>query len=97
MGWLDVEDRLNRAVLARLGETVLIDGQAYQGDYCSPSTMVSVGEFGAVAQVPQIVMPSADVPSQPVGRLAAARGTTYRIADARPDGRGMTVLLLENL
>ena len=77
------------------GESVVVDGQARQAEFHEPHEAVEVGEFSAVAAVPRIVMQSHLVPPAPVGKPVAVRYRNYRIADARPDGRGLTVLLLE--
>lgn len=95
VNWSALESKLNTAALAVFGESVTIDGAIRQGDFCEPHEEIGMGDASAVAAVPRIVMLSAEVPAAPVGKSAAARGRDFLIADARPDGRGLTVLYLE--
>lgn len=93
--WAALESRVNAAALAVFGESVTVGGASVQGDFCEPHEEVLIGDNSAVSAVPRIVLQSALVPSQPVGKPATARGRSFTVADARPDGRGLTVLYLE--
>lgn len=55
----------------------------------------TAGEIGGSSSGPAVSLLSSDVPSSPVGRRVTVRGVTYAIAEARPDGAGVTVLILE--
>ncbi|CAN7409862.1 hypothetical protein LJR074_002594 [Acidovorax sp. LjRoot74] len=69
---------------------VIFDAAAVQG---------SVGPLGMVSAMPAITLPSAQVPASPVGVIVVVTvdGATvsYVVADAQPDGTGITRLLLE--
>lgn len=93
--WPALETRLNARALQVFGESVVVDGQAHQAEFHEPHEAIDMGEFSAVAAVPRIVMQSHLVPPAPVGKPVSVRFRNYRVADARPDGRGLTVLQLE--
>lgn len=93
--WAALESRVNSAALAVFGESVTVDGIDLTGDFHEPHEEVQLGEVSAVSGVPRIVMLSTLVPEAPVGLPVTARGRYFTIADARPDGRGLTVLMLE--
>ena len=54
-----------------------------------------VGALGMASSQPALALPSAQVPPNPVGRRVVVDGQAYLIAEARPDGTGQTLLLLE--
>lgn len=91
----DLLPTVNATVLAQLGEPLTVDGQAVQGDFAQPWEQGFLGGVAAASSQPQAVLADADVPADPVGKTLTARGQDYTIADSRPDGYGMTVLLLE--
>ncbi|MFN7155080.1 MAG: hypothetical protein ACK4OE_15455 [Acidovorax sp.] len=59
----------------------------------------SVGPLGMVNTLPAITLPSAQVPANPVDTSVEVSvngvATAYLVADAQPDGTGITRLLLE--
>lgn len=59
----------------------------------------SVGAFGMATSQPAITLPSAQVPANPVGVSVVVTvdgsAVPYVVADAQPDGTGITRLLLE--
>ncbi len=93
--WSTLEARTNTAALAVFGEGVTVDGVARTADFCEPSQEVDLGDVGAVARVPQLVMLTSQVPATPVGKPVTARSRSFRIADVRDDGRGLSTLMLE--
>ena len=95
MSWSALEARLNAAALAVFGEAVSVDGTDVVADFHEPDEEVRFGDVSAIARVPRLVLLSADVPEQPVGKPVEARSRTFTIADARHDGRGMAILELE--
>jgi len=96
MTFLDTQiARVNTAVLARLGEPVTVNGQSVTGDFAQPWQQGFLEGVSASASQPQVVLADEDVPANPVGLSVVARGGTYTIAEARPDGYGLTTLLLE--
>lgn len=95
MSWAALEARTNTAALAVFGEAVSVDGVDIVADFHEPDEEVRFGDVSAVARVPRLVLLSADVPAQPVGKTVEARDRNFTIADARHDGRGMAILELE--
>lgn len=59
----------------------------------------SVGAFGMTTSQPAITLPSAQVPANPVGVSVVVTvdgsAVPYVVAEAQPDGTGITRLLLE--
>ena len=94
-----LEARLNQAAmkklanaLARIGGVdvpVIFDAEYRQG---------SVGPVGMGASDPQMVISSADVPSEFVGADITVNGKPWRVVDRHPDGQldaGLTLIILE--
>lgn len=97
MDWTALQTRTNAACLAAFGESVLLNGVTVQADYCEPSDEVYLQGVSAVANATQVVVASEWVPAHPVGKTVVARGRIFTVADARPDGRGLTTLMLEGV
>lgn len=49
---------------------------------------------GVAAFAPVLTLASADVPASPAGALVVVGGVTYKVAEAMPDGTGVTRLRL---
>ena len=97
MDWIALQTRTNAAALAAFGEAITLDGVTLQGDFCEPSDQVFLEGVSAVSNQPQIVVMSSSVPANPVGKLVVARSRNFTVGDTRPDGRGMTALMLETV
>ena len=96
MDWSALQSRTNAACLAAYGDaTIVLDGVVVTGDFCEPSDQVYLDGVSAMATRPQVVVMDADVPAAPVGKACTIGAATWLVADARPDGHGMTVLYLE--
>ena len=95
MDWTALQTRTNAAALAAFGGDVVLDGLPVRGDFHEPADQVFLDGVSAVATRPQVVVLDADVPDAPVGKRCTANGQQWLVADARPDGCGMTVLMLE--
>ena len=101
MDWTALQARTNAACLSAFGDaTIVLDGVVVTGDFCEPSDQVYLDGVSAMATRPQVVVMDGDVPAEPVGKpcIAGPLGqspTAWLVADARPDGHGMTVLYLE--
>lgn len=65
------------------------------GIFTDPYAMGSVGGLGMATVRPTFALASSDVPADPVGLQLVVGGVSYGIADAQPDGSGVTTLLLE--
>lgn len=91
MSWAALQSRLNTTALSRMGESLLLDGVAVQGDYVRPFSERGMASTTA----PQAVVQDADVPANPVGMPVVADGTNFRVVEANPDGYGFTTLILQ--
>lgn len=92
-----LEARVNNAVFARLANAeVSIDGgSAIGGIFDDGYAPGAVGQLGMGSSRPSVVVPSAQVPAQPVGLAITVNGVAYLVAAAEPDGVGSTCLVLE--
>lgn len=97
MDWTALQSRTNTAALAAFGEAITLNGALVRGDFCEPSDQVYLDGVSAVANMPQVIVASGNVPASPVGKTVVARSRSFIVGDARPDGRGMTTLLLETV
>jgi hypothetical protein len=88
-------EAVNTAALDTFGEPVTVDGTSVTGDFAQPWEQGFLGGVSAAASGPQLVLVDDDVPADPVGKTVTARGLNFTIAEARPDGYGLTLLLLE--
>lgn len=90
-----VNDRagVSRATLATLGESVTVDGRLVRGVVARRSLIEDAGE-GQV-EIDRVIVSVADADAAEVGAEVTARGRTYRIHEPMPNGRGLTLLVLE--
>lgn len=90
-----VNDRcgVSRAALATLGEQVIVDGRTVRGVVARRAMVEDAGE-GKV-EIDRVIVSVADADAAEVGAEVIARGRTYRIHEPLPNGRGLTLLVLE--
>lgn len=81
--------------LADFGELVTLDGVSVTAIVDLDYAVSGVGPHGMSSAAPALTLPTASVPATPVGKAVVARGVNYTVAEDRPDGTGMSVLLLE--
>ena len=93
--WPALQQRTNTAALAAFGASIVLDGLPVLGDFHAPGDQVFLDGVSAMATRPQVTVLSTDVPDAPVGLRCMANAQQWRVADARPDGNGLTVLILE--
>lgn len=74
---------------------VTLDGVAVTGIFEAPWQLGAVGDAGMMASAPAIRLPTASVPASPVGKNLVHGAVTYTVAEHRPDGTGVSLLLLE--
>ena len=92
---------LNSSIVAVFAEPIVItsgsDTVTTRGIFDSRHFEVqgSEGEVGISEFVTTIAIDLAEAGPVAVGDTVEARGTSYRVADLRPDGQGMVVLDLE--
>lgn len=96
MSIADAFTRLHTTVLARLGEPVSLNAVVVQAAFYDPYAQMDLGGVAAASSAPQIALSSADVPANPVGMVVVSRGQNFRVVESKPDGFGLTLLLLES-
>jgi hypothetical protein len=55
----------------------------------------TVGPYGMASTEPSIILPTAQVPANPVGATVVVNSVTYLVATHEPDGTGVSRMLLE--
>lgn len=75
--------------------SVTLAGATVQAIYDAGYETGSVGSAGMAAAQPMLTLITADVPSDPVGATAVVGGRAFTVAEHRPDGTGVSVLMLE--
>lgn len=85
---------LNAAVVGTFGETIQIDGIPVPAIYDSRHYADETGEAGGSDLITTVSVYSTDYPAD--AAVLVARGKTYLSWEARPDGQGMTVIVLEH-
>jgi hypothetical protein len=88
---------LNNAVLRTFGDRlpITIDGVPFDAIYDSRHYEAEDGEAGSSDLITSISVRSEDLPDVSDATIIVARGVSYRAWDKRPDGEGMTTLILE--
>ena len=92
---------LNNAVIDTFGETeglpVTIDGVPVTAIYDSRHFADETGEVGRADLITTVTVKSGQLPPLTKDSVVVARGVSYRVWEPRPDGQGMTTLVLERL
>ncbi len=95
MSFAALQARVNATALKRLGEDVLLDGITVRGDFAAPYAQAYMDGVSAEASAPQVTLASAHVPAGVHGKAVVARGTSYTVVSHKPDGFGLSTLILE--
>lgn len=95
-----IETRVNRRVIDRLSNVAaVIGGTQVYGVFEMPFELGSVGLAGMATSQPELLVAATDLPAavrqDPAGEPIEVAGRNYRVAESRPDGTGITRLLLE--
>ena len=77
-------------------QTATVGGASVAVIFDNASSLGSVGPYGMASTQPSITLPTAQVPSTPVGTTVVVGATTYLVAAHEPDGTGISRLLLES-
>jgi len=80
---------------ADFAQTVTLDGASVSAIFDNDYELAEIGSVGMSASGPALTLATADVPADPVGASAVVGSTSYIVAEHRPDGLGVSVLLLE--
>lgn len=79
--------------------TATLNGEPVTGIFDNGYALAAVGSYGMASSTPSYMLPSAQVPANPVGMPMAVDpdGTDarYTVTASEPDGTGITRLLLE--
>lgn len=90
------QDRLNAAVFRHLSDTAgQLDGADVEGIFEDPSVIVGIGYVGLQDTRPTFTLPGESVDDDVEGKLLVIGARTWRVAEHRPDGAGVSVLVLE--
>jgi len=95
MSFAALQSRVNATALKRLGEDVLLDGVTVRADFAEPYAQGYMDGVSAEAMAPQITLESTSVPASVSGKAVVARGTNYTVVGHKPDGFGLSTLVLE--
>lgn len=95
MSFAALQSRVNATALNRLGVDVLLDGVTVRADFAVPYAQGYLEGVSAEARAPQITLQSTDVPAAVDGKTVVAGGTNYTVVGHKPDGFGLSTLLLE--
>lgn len=95
--WQALQARTNAMAIQVFGGAVTLGGQPVTADFLEPSDEAHLEGVQAMTTNPQLLIVSADVPASPVGKLVQASGRNWTVAEAHPDGYGLTRLVLERV
>lgn len=70
-------------------------GVAVRGIFDKAYQFDNAGGAGFASSQPAITLPSAGLPADPVGLTLLISGVSYTVVEHRPDGTGVSILLLE--
>jgi len=73
-----------------------LGGVAVQVIFDNDYAAAAVGMVGMATSGPICYAPSANVGADPVGQPLVINGVTYTVAEHRPDGHGVSALVLEH-
>lgn len=89
------EDLAPFFAVADFATACTVNGAAVQAIFDNGYAQGQVGIMGAASTQPTLTLPTASVPSSPVGKTAVVNSITYTVAAHEPDGTGVSTLLLE--
>jgi hypothetical protein len=102
MTWQQLQEHTNAACMAvfgsaleALGTQAVLGLVNVEGDFLEPSDQVYLEGASAISNTPQFIMLSSAVPVSVVGLSLSVAGRNFTVGQAKPDGLGLTILLLE--
>lgn len=99
MTWAQAQQAANTAVLAVFADPaldILVDGELVSPAVFENAYDVgTVGGFGMASTHPAVTLRSESVRDNLVGKSVYVGTVHYKVTEAKPDGLGLTVLLLE--
>jgi len=87
----DTDEHAQTAIYIRQGYASAQIPVIFDNEY---STAEGIGEPGMGVPSPQVLCKTADVPSASHGDTLLVGGITYYVQEVRPDGTGITTLIL---
>lgn len=93
-----LESRCTAAVFKRLANAVgtfTASGAVVDGIFDAAGTTAMVGDIGMASVAPVFTLPSASVPTSPVGASMTINSVSYVVVQHLPDGTGVSTLVLE--
>lgn len=76
-------------------DDAVLSGVAVKGILSRPFQVAGLAGAGSESTAPVFTLPTADVPTDPVGQEVEIGDDTYTIQGVQPDGTGVSRLLLE--
>lgn len=97
MSFADAETRAAASVMGRMANATASfnGGAAASVIFDEAYAMAAAGSLGLASTSPAITIFTSDLPASPEGTPVVVRGVSYTVAEHRPDGAGLSVLLLE--
>lgn len=93
-----LEKRVNASVMKIMANTLAtIDGVSGVAGIFKIENVESAGGNGMYCLLPTFKTLSTNVPASPVGKSLVNAGLNYVIAEPKPDGTGLTLLILERV
>lgn len=93
--WSALQSRLNAACMAAFGDSIVLNGLSVNARFDDSYSLSTVGYSSMAGTQPMLILATADVPANPVGKTAVVGATTYLVSTHEPDGNGMSRLLLQ--
>jgi len=90
-----VEDFTPFIASTEFASSATLNGVTVAGIFDRAYEMAGAGVPGLASSVPTFSLPTANVPSSPVGKSLVIGSTSYTVAEHHPDGTGWSTLLLE--
>ena len=75
--------------------SVTLAGASVQAIFDDAHEIGSIGSVGMAATQPTLTLRTSDCPADPVGSSVVIGAASYMVAEHRPDGTGVSQLLLE--
>lgn len=82
-------------LFGEFGVAGTLSGQAVRGIYDADYEFASLGAAGMSTSAPAFTLPSGSVPAAIFEAQLVIPAGTFRVMEARPDGTGITVLMLQ--
>jgi len=96
MAFIDLANRVNTIAISRLGDgAATLNGQSVPGVFDASYSEGTVGHIGMASSSPVFVLADTHVPAQVEGMPLVYQGQNFTVVAHKPDGTGMSILVLE--